>query len=125
MPYVPVFDLNGRRIACSSAFAQSVLAGSPNALGERPSASSCDLQELGIAADLIEHGKHALRFRKEPVVHIRLELAKGVIHAEAVVFDAAHQEGEVALLARESFEDLHEHGGRSVQSVIESGLMHF
>src|ERR1700680_3298455 len=102
-----------------------MLAGSANALGERAGACSCDVHKMRIAADLIEHGQQSLRLGKKPVVHIGLELTKGVIDTEAVVLDGAFEQGEVALLAGKTFEDLHEHGGGRVQSVIESRLMHF
>ena len=90
------------------ALRQSVVARSADTLGERPGAGTRDLHEVRIRGDLVEHGQEALRFGQEPVVHVRFELAQGIIDAEAVVFHAPLEQDQITLLPGQTLEDLHE-----------------
>ncbi len=65
------------------------LARMTNAFGQGAGALPSDFDEAGVAGDLIECGKSALRLGQKLVVQVGFELQQGVVDAEAVVLHAA------------------------------------
>ena len=90
----------------------------PDTLGERSGALAGDFYEFGVGGDLVEYGEEALGFGDEAAVEVGLELEEGVVDAEAVVLDAAGDEGDVFLLAGEAFEDLQKLGTCRVKCIV-------
>ena len=94
-----------------------------DAFGQGATALAGDFDEAGIAGDLVEERQGALGFREHTFAQVIFKLQKGVVDAEAVVFDAALQEFDEFLLAREAFANLQELRGSVVQRVVEFDLV--
>lgn len=96
-----------------------------NAFGESAGSLAADVDEARIAGDLIERRQGALRLGQQFVIEVGFELQQSVVDAEAVVLHAALEQGDKFLLARETFENLHQLRGGGVQRVIEFRFVDF
>jgi len=99
--------------------------GVSDALGHGAGTLAGDIDEAGVAGDLVEGGEGALRLGEEIAVKVGFELEEGVVDAQAVVFHAALQQHDQFLLASKTLKNLEKLGGRSVQRVVEAGFVGF
>src|ERR1700687_4292951 len=122
----PVPDLDGvAELARRIGVIQCSLTLVADAFGERAGALAGDVQEAGIAGNLVEHGQDALRFRQKAAVEIRFELQQGVVDSQPVVFHAPRNQINVFLLTSQSLKNLQKLRRRRIQSVVEFCLMNF
>lgn len=79
-----------------------------------------NVNEMVVGGKLIQGGEELLGFDEEIVVVVLLNLEEHVIDTEPVVAHGAAEIGEIALLTRETFEDIEELAGVRILRVIET-----
>jgi hypothetical protein len=79
-----------------------------DAFGQRTGSLTADLDEAGIAGDLVERWEGTLWFGQEFVVQVGFELQEGVVDAEAVVLHSPLKQRDQFLLTGQAFENLHQ-----------------
>ena len=79
-----------------------------DAFGESAGSLAADLDEAGIAGNLIERRQCALRFGQQFVVQVGFKLQESVVDAQAIVLHAAFEQRDQFLLAGQAFENLHQ-----------------
>src|SRR5579863_9903539 len=70
-----------------------------------------NINEVLVRGQAIERRQELVRFRKQLVVEILLDLQEHVVDAERIVMHGAVEVGKIGLLARESFEYAEQFGG--------------